>query len=225
MQRSVKQLFGYSIEATDGAIGHARDLYFDDVAWKVRYLVVDTGNWLTGRCVLLSPVALDRPAWQRKVLPVRLSRRQVESSPDISTDLPVSRQHEVELFRYYSWPLYWGGDDVAGPAAVPIVPSPEEEERRPSPESRGDPHLRSAREVLGYHIRAVDGEIGHLDDLLLDDIGWPVDSLVLDTSNWPGGKKVQVSTDEVLRLEWAERKVYLRLKRDDLRKSRLPKGA
>lgn len=224
MQRSIRQLFGYKIEATDGAIGHVQDFYFDDRAWQVRYLVVDTGSWLTGRRVLLSPVALDQPAWQRKVLPVRLTKQQVQSSPDIRTDLPVTRQHEMELFRYYSWPLYWGGDDIAGPAAMPILPSPEEEEREPSHETPGDPHLRSAREVIGYHIRALDGGIGHVYDLMVDDMDWPVSSLLVDTSNWPGSRKVTIATSDVLRLEWAERKVYVRLRRDDLRKSVLPRA-
>lgn len=219
MLRSVKQLLGYRIEATDGHIGHVQDFYFDDLAWRVRYLVVDTGTWLPGRRVLLAPIALEQPAWHRKVFPVRLTKEQVENSPDISTDLPVSRQHEVELFRYYAWPLYWGGDDVAGPAAVPILPPPEAEKIHSPPVSRGDPHLRSAREIVGYHIRASDGSIGHVADLMLDDEAWAIQQMVVDTSNWPGGRRILLAPKRITRLDWTEQNVYVDLSRDQVRNS------
>ena len=103
MLRNVKDLRGYAIRATDGVIGRVDDFYFDDEGWAIRYLVVDTGSWLSGRKVLISPIAVGSPDWTTQVLPVSLTRTQVEHSPDIDTRRPVSRQHEAEYFGYYGY--------------------------------------------------------------------------------------------------------------------------
>ena len=92
MLRNVRHLRGYAILATDGAIGEVEDLYFDDDRWAIRYLVVDTGSWLPGRKVLISPHAIGRPDWMAQQLPVTLTKAQVEGSPDVDTRKPVSRQ-------------------------------------------------------------------------------------------------------------------------------------
>jgi sporulation protein YlmC with PRC-barrel domain len=109
MLRNVKDLRGYTILATDGAIGEVDDLYFDDDRWAIRYLVVDTGSWLAARKVLTSPVAIGRPDWMAQQLPASPTKAQVERSPEIDTKKPVSRQHETEHLGYYGYPDYWGG--------------------------------------------------------------------------------------------------------------------
>ena len=96
MMRNVNDLRGYAIRATDGVIGTVVDFYFDDQDWGIRYLVVDTGNWLSGRKVLISPLALGLPDWMIRELPVSLTKSQVKRSPDIDTKKPVSRQHEAD---------------------------------------------------------------------------------------------------------------------------------
>src|SRR5205809_6020840 len=109
MLRSASEWDGYSIQATDGEIGHVAEFLFDDEKWTIRYLVVDTGGWLPGRRVLISPIALGETDWPGHRLHVKLTRQQVEESPVIDTDKPVSRQHEVSYYQYYRWPYYWGG--------------------------------------------------------------------------------------------------------------------
>ena len=74
MLRSMNDLESYAIRATDGDLGHVKDFYFDDQAWVIRYLVVDTGNWLSNRKVLISAVAVERPDWAGKVLPVSITK-------------------------------------------------------------------------------------------------------------------------------------------------------
>jgi hypothetical protein len=104
MRCSVDHLVGYTILATDGRLGGVAEFYFDDAAWVIRYLVVDTGGWHAARKVLISPAALARPDHASRTFPVTLTREQVRHSPGIDTDKPVSRQHEAALRRYYTCP-------------------------------------------------------------------------------------------------------------------------
>ena len=190
MLRRAEELYGFDIEAEDGEAGDLIGLYFDDQAWIIRYLVVDTGGWLEGRRVLLSPVAVAETRWEEKALRVALTRSQVKHSPDINLDKPVSRQQIVDLHEYYGWPGYWGGSMTMGTATPGVYPmiiagadqvEEEMEEEGPSEKYRGDPHLRSSRVVAGYDIHAVDGEIGHVEDFFVSDKDWVVRYLLVDT--------------------------------------------
>ena len=121
MLRNIEELEKYDIQASDGSIGHARDFFFDDESWVVRYLVVETGSWLTDRKVLISPISIGHVEAGRKVVTVLLTREQVKNSPDIDTDMPVSRQHEVRYLNYYGYPYYWGGGGLWGEGAFPSL--------------------------------------------------------------------------------------------------------
>ena len=152
MQKSVKDLKGYGIGATDGDIGKLDDFYFDDEAWTIRYLVADTGNWLLGRKVLISPIALGKADLSGERLNVTLTKKQVEESPSIDTDKPVSRQHEAYYHDYYGYPYYWSGPYLWGPMYFPQLSDADQkriEERRAEREEAGDLHLRSAANVTG----------------------------------------------------------------------------
>lgn len=217
MLRSANDLIGYRIRATDGALGKLKDVLFDDASWKVRYLHVDTGGWLTGRQVLLSPESVIEADWRHRVVAVRLSRRQVEESPDLRSDLPVSRQYEEALAEYYQWAPYWmpGGGLFAGaPPSVAVAG-----QATSPPQPRGDPHLRNAREVRGYEIRTRDSRLGHLDDLILDTADWTLRYLVVDTRRWLPGRKVLVSPAWVTRVDWVEGQVGVDLSADEVRAS------
>src|ERR1039458_8685146 len=124
MLRSIKELEGYAVGATEGAFGHVEDFYFDDKAWVIRYLVVDTGGWLSGRKVLISPIAIGQPNRTDKELPVSLTKDPVEKTPNIDPDKPVSRQHEVEYSGYYRYPYYWGGVGYWGGGMYPNLMLP-----------------------------------------------------------------------------------------------------
>lgn len=219
MLRSTKELRGYTIRALEGDIGRVHEFYFDDLAWIVRYLVVDTGRWLPGRKVLLWPGVLEQPDWETQSLPVGLTKEQVENSPPISFDEPVSRQMEADLHAYYGWAPYWRlGMPVGGPSpATPgegVAGVAEEAQKGPS-----DPHLRSTREVIGYHIQARDEEAGHVDDLIVDDKAWYIRYLVVDTRNWLPGRKVLVAPAWADQVNWVLRKVYVDLSRETIENS------
>jgi sporulation protein YlmC with PRC-barrel domain len=224
MLRNVKDLRGYVIRATDGVIGAVDDLYFDDETWAIRYLIVDTGNWLSGRKVLISPVAIGQPDWLGQQLPVSLTKAQVERSPDIDTRKPVSRQHEAEYFEYYDYPYYWEGSGLWGMGAYPGSLTAERatedglKQRRKSPKHRADDcHLRSSEFVMGHHVHAKDGDIGHVQDLLVDDHTWAIRYLIVDTSNWWGGHLVLVAPKWIEAVSWPEAKVNVDLTRRAVR--------
>ncbi len=211
-------LKGYSIAASDGSIGTVSDLLFDDTNWQIRWMVVDTGNWLSGRKVLLTPMYLEQLDPKRHEFKFELTMQQVKDSPDVATDLPVSRQIETDIYEYYGWSPYWGNGlftDSSGyiGADWKINPTPDsmpsDKPLASGQKSADDPHLRSIETVTGYYIGATDGEIGHIDDFILEDADWSIHYLVVDTKNWWFGKKVLISPRSVKAIDWASKSVYL----------------
>lgn len=222
MLRSANQLKGFSIGAHDGDIGNVVEFYFDDANWTVRYLVIDTGGWLTGRKVLISPHSFGSIDWDASRVNLNLTKEQIQNSPSIDTDKPVSRQEEIAYYNYYNFPYYWSGPGLWGPAALPggaVLPRLGEGELAAISEqpSIGDIHLRSTKDVSGYYIEANDGDIGHVDDFLIDDESWTVRYLVIDTRNWWPGKKVLLSPQWVSDVSQADSRVYVDLTREQIK--------
>jgi sporulation protein YlmC with PRC-barrel domain len=220
MQYRAKDLEGYAIAATDDDIGKLDDFYFDDESWTIRYLVVETGNWLLNRKVLISPFALSSADLPKERLHVTLTKKQVEESPGIDTDKPVSRQHEASFHDYYDYPYYWSGPFLWGPSPQPRLPIETQrviEKALAKSEETNDVHLRSANEVTGYHIAATDGDIGHVEDFIVDAETWEIRYLVVDTQNWWPGKKVLVAPLWIDRVSWIDSKVYAGLSRETIK--------
>jgi uncharacterized protein YrrD len=213
MLLQAKNLDGYKLGARDGDIGKVKEFYFDDHSWAVRYLVAETGDWLTDRRVLISPYALDPANKLDKVIPVDLTKAQIENSPSLETDKPVSRQFEMQYYPYYGWPAYWGGPYMWGSAAFPNRRQGGWSQVAPQTETE-DPHLRSTKDVTGHTIQAKDGDIGHVEDFVVDDETWIIRYLIVDTRNWLPGKKVLISTRWIKRISWEESKVFINLNRD-----------
>ena len=219
MLDKVKTLDGYKLtNHDDGEIGTVKNFYFDDQYWTIRYLVADTGNWLTGRQVLLSPYALVAVIPEERHITINLTKQQIESSPALSSDKPVSQQYEMDYYGYYGYPLYWGGSYAWG--AYPYLARDYEPEHELTPEEKGwDPHLRSTHEVSGYHIQATDGEIGHIEDFVIDDETWAIRYLIVDTQNWLPGKKILIAPQWIERMSWSESKVFIKFDREAIQQS------
>jgi len=221
MLNSITHLNGATITSTDGDIGHVKEAYFDDHAWAIRYLVVDSGTWLSERNVLISPYSILQPVDSGNRIAVALTREQVKHSPDIDTHQPVSRRREREYASYFAYPEYWGGDGLWAMGALPLLSGA-------IPASLGhdddvlaqDVHLRSSEKVTGYDIQASDGSIGHVKDFVFDDESFAIRYLLVDTHNWwPGGNKVLVATHWIERIDWDEKKVYVNLTREQIKNS------
>jgi len=233
MLRTLKDVEKCTIGATDGDVGQVKDLYFDDQAWVVRYLIVDTGTWLTSREVLISPMAIPNPDWMAHRLPAAITRGQVKDSPKADTDKPVTRQHEVQYLGYYGYPSYWGGEGLWGAGMYPFEMMSGQSELPLAAAARkraiagveaerekhrdDDPHLRSCKAVVGYHIHASDGEVGHVDGFLIDDESWAIRYLVVNTSNWWLGHKVLIPTQWIGGVQWSDQSVKVDLDREAIK--------
>lgn len=222
MMRSISRLIGSTVRAKDGDIGRVEEFYFDDHKWVIRYMVVDTGRWLQGREVLISTVALKKPEWKSRAFPVDLNKEQVRKSPGIDTDKPVSRQHEAELHDHYNWPIYWSmGLEPYARVGYPVPAHfpPPARQKVASLERPADPNLRSTRQVTGYYFQALDGEIGHVHDFIVDDETWAIRYVVVSTQNWLPGKKVLVFPSWIRRVSWDKSKMFVDLSRESIKSS------
>ncbi len=212
MLRSIKQLHGRKLGASDGEIGHVKDFYFDDQSWAVRYVVVDTGSWLTGRTVLISPHAFGPLQQDGNALLVHLTREQIENSPPIYAHEPLSRQYEVAYFQHYGWPSYWEGSELGGFGLFPMA-SPVPHDTRATVgsggENVGDPHLRSAHAVVGYAVQGHDGEVGYVADFMMGEGIWRISLLLVETGHWLAGKKIALPTSQVDRISYDESTVFV----------------
>jgi hypothetical protein len=221
MLQNISSLYGHKLAATDGDIGHVKDFYFDDQTWVIRYVVADTGSWLTGRQVLLSPHAFGPLDNAKKTLPVQLRKKQIEDSPSIESHQPVSRQYEVDYYRYYGWPAYWDGGGMWGLGGFPVLipPSQDAMAAHLQHHHRDDKHLQSTHAVNGYHIQTVDGPVGHVTGFLIDDQSWAVRELVVEAGHWYAGKEILIAPADVERISYEDSTVFVNLSKATLQRT------
>ncbi|MEO5797240.1 MAG: PRC-barrel domain-containing protein [Rhodoferax sp.] len=233
MLRALNELHDYTIGATDGHIGNVKDLYVDDQDWVVRYLVVETGSWLMGRKVLISPIAIGKADWENRQLPVSVTTEQVKNSPGYESEKTVTRQHETDYAGYYGYPLYWGSTGYWGGGMYPnMLLSPyggyatqqarEQQDRDTAAlnETQGDDlHLRSCTAMTGYHLHATDGDIGHVCGMLVDDETWAVRYLIVNTSNWWVGHQMLIAPNWIESVNWQDSSVSVNLTRQAIKEA------
>jgi hypothetical protein len=217
MLSKVKTLKGYKLDGRDGEIGKVREFFFDDRHWTIRYLVAES-SWITGRQVLISPYALLAVHSESQTIAIDLTKKQIEDSPGLETDQPVSRQFEGLYHSYFGFPTYWSGPYMWG--AYPRLLRDKSKRGAPIQGIKSwDPNLRSTKDVSGHHIRAANGDIGHVEDFIIDDETWAIRYLVIDTRNWWPGKRVLVSPQWIERVSWDESKVFVNLSCEAIKKS------
>jgi sporulation protein YlmC with PRC-barrel domain len=237
MLRSLNNLIGSAILATDGEIGDVEEFYFDDEQWAVRDIVINTGSWLSGRQSMISPFSVRKVDRDNRKLHVNLTKTQLENSPNVDTQKPVSREVEAAHLDYYGFPYYWGGPFLWGAGEYPdlttqqsawaTAPMANSTTAHTTPfgpaaavlAASANTHLRSTQEVSSYHIAATDGEIGHVDDFIIDEDSWTIRYIAIDTRNWLPGKKVLVSPRWISSIDWAQSKVHVNLSREGVKQS------
>jgi len=195
---------GYRLAGRDGEIGTVRDFYFDDQSWVIRYLIADTGNWLTGIHISIARAALIEVNGGERHISVDMTREQIERSPVLSSQAPVSEQLEAVSYGIYGSPEIGPNKPDRGPGVRGM--------------SR-DPHLRSTHHVRGYHVRAADGDVGVVSDFIIEDATWAIRYLVIDTQNWLGGRRVLISPQWIERVSWSTSSVLVSLLRDAIEQS------
>ena len=228
MLRNTNELLHYAIQASDGHIGCIRDFYFDDHRWVIRYLVVDTGGWLPDRKVLISPMSVIHADAQDKMIDLSITKDRVEHSPDIDTDKPISQQQEQGYLGYYGYPYYWGGAGLWGARTVPYAVMggtgggtdaqfaailAQDQREQANAINHDDPHLRSCKTVVGYRINAIDGDIGHVKSMLIDEDTWAIRYLIVETGQWWHGHEVLIVPKWIRAVSWADRSVSVDITR------------
>lgn len=183
MLRSIRQLYGKTLGTSDGDVGHVKDFYFDDQQWVVRYVIAETGTWLLRRLVLISPDAFGNFSPEANSLLVNLTRQQIENSPVIESQKPVSRQHEEEYYGYGS------GD----------------------PHLRSARALSGYDIFNGYQIQTSAGTIGHVTDFIVDDKIWAIHHLVVKIGHLSSRKETVISPQQIDRISYEESKVFLKV--------------
>ena len=209
MFRSLGDLMGASMIATDGGIGRICNFLFDDELWKIRYCVVDVGHWLARREVLISMSAIDQPDWKTKTLRARLTKEQLRNGPDVDSKKPVSRQQEIAMREYFGWPTYWDTvvDKVFPPNLIPAG-------REFPVHTEEDNHLRSWEDVIGYEVWASDGVVGYLESFVVNEAVWHIGYLDVKTGDWLQSRSVLVPTSWVKSISWADHHVNLQGSRE-----------
>jgi hypothetical protein len=218
MLKNIKELYGHKLNAMDGEIGRVRDFFFDDRSWAIRYLVADTGSWMEGKMVLLAPHSFGRLNQGANELDIKLTRSQIESSPPIDAHKPVSRQYEIDYYRYYGWPVYWDGGGMTGLRGYPIESTPARAriDEQLHIGSRNEGHLRSLNAITGYYIHATDGLIGSVSALMVDDSVWAVRDFVVDAGHWYAGREILISTGNIESISYEDSKVFVNLTKADI---------
>ena len=224
MLRSINEIIGYGLFAEGKDIGKCKDLLFDDRWWTIRHLVTDTEGWLLGKKVLVSPLMIEVVDWVSKQIILNITQKQLENCPDPEEDETVSRVHEKKLFSYYGYADYWNGNLLWGVASYPEpianVPVIDSEAHKDPEDYEQNNFLRSFKEVKSYTIKATDGDIGHVEDFIIDDKTWAIRYVVVDTRDWlPGGKKVLLSMNWVEDVSWTERCLSVSLTVEQVRNS------
>ena len=197
----LKALIGCPVVATDGEMGSVRTFLFDDQSWKVRYLVVDAGNWLKRRDVVLPITALERPDWANRTCHAHLNKEQVRDSPEVDTEMPVSRQQEIAMRDYFGSLACWV-DSESGISSMPTGM------KYPVHTAEVN-HLRSTSHMLGYHVWATDGDFGILEGFVMDEASWHLGYLDVKSGGWLQNRSVLVPTRWVRSVSWAEFRIHL----------------
>jgi hypothetical protein len=222
MQLNTNHLLGFSLWATDGEVGRIEEIYFDDRNWAIRYLVVKTGHWLTGRKVLVSPQAFDRSRWNDETFPVNLTKEQILHSPDVDTDRPLSSKHTATINKYYLWQTFI--DDGFYAPAHCDVPDSSEAVKGVDP-SDDHFHLKSTRQIKRFHIHATDGEIGYVGDFIVSDEDWKMGYLVVVAKHLFGDQKILISIRDIKEIKWANSNIYLDISVRAVEQSRIFDGS
>jgi len=223
MFRTIRNLLGSPIEAEDGLCGKCSDFLFDDREYAIRYIVVDTGGILQRNQVVLSPLLFRDPdlGAYSKTMPVNVSKERIDKAPPLDEAAPVSREYEEALARYYNHDAYWVGSDVwgFGPHPVPVPNPSTTEELAEDLQTIRDHHLRSANELLRYQIRGSDGEIGSVQDFVVETKLWQIRFYVVDTGGWLPGRKVLLSPLWEDEIRWEDKSISFELTREQIENS------
>ncbi len=223
MLRTAKAFKKLIVRASDGAVGCLRDIHFEDTEWEVAQLEVEMVGETDRGTIFISTGAVVSPGSGRDEIAFDLSTQHGRAS----TPIPTDGTQDNGFDSIYRWSPYGSASAPRDPDATApgpsagklsdIIPFAAEKVQRTcdtrQPDRSSEPRLRSLRELAGYRIEALDGDIGHIGDLVIDDQRWAIPFVVIDTRNWWPGTHVMVPSGEILGMSRADRIVFVSLSR------------
>lgn len=220
MKEGLSNLIGYSIETRDGLKGTVKDFLFDEEKWVVRYLVADLGIVFSGKKVVIPRAFLQQPDWTNEHFPIDLSKSDLEKCPPLESEPTISREYEETLNRHYEIENYWAFPYIPplSERAIIYPPRPLKVPTKVFDEKNAKHKVRSFEEVKGYHIEATDGKIGHIDDLIVDEMDWQIVYALVDTKNWvPWSKRVLVGTHWMEEVSYVNEEIKINLDKETIK--------
>lgn len=218
MLRRLKNLKGFTIHGKDDDLGKVKDFYFDQDRFILRYIVVNTGSWLKNEQVLISTKAFEKINYEQEEILVDLNSDELEESPSLEKNKPVSKVMEEKVVKHFDWPVYWANPHPSDAPAVQAGSVIREklfdyndltDEEKQAKEEDIQSNLRSFNEIRGYHIQSTDKEFGHLEDLFVDEENWIIRYLLVDTRNILPGKDVLIAPEWLQNISWNEEKIFV----------------
>ncbi|ASJ70798.1 PRC-barrel domain-containing protein [Granulosicoccus antarcticus] len=215
----------YEVSSSTENIGRIHDVYLDDQSWKVRWFVVETGHWFSSNKVLLDPRKVLEVSPETRNITVSASKESIQNAPSAEQHPPVSDQNEQKynyIVTNHDTLLFTG---YAGAMMPPTLveraqtATSAEQELQDSVRQSSDRHLRSASELDGYTVSAIDDTLGPLSDLVINSESWTIDLLALDTSKWLPGRTVVISPQSVDKISWDERKLMVKMDKETIEQS------
>ena len=226
MLRKLKNLKGFTIHGRDDDLGKVKDFYFDQHRFIMRYLVVDTGNWLKHEQTLISTESFKEINYEQKEIMVDLNSDELEAGPSLEKNKPVSKLMEEKVVKHYDWPVYWTNTHPSDGPPIETGSIIREnildynnltDEEKQAEEEEMETNLRSFNEVRGYHIQAEDKEFGHLEDLFVDQEGWIIRYLLIDTRNILPGKDVLIAPEWLQKISWNQEKIFVSKTKEEIK--------
>lgn len=222
MLLSLKELTGFAIQAQNGEIGKVNDFYFDGKDWVVRYLIDKMGFGPLGRQVLIAPASIEKAQWDQKNVLVSLLRGQVEKSPSIDQEKLLSKDAAQKQNNDEQWPSYMIGSDLLNETDYSLTVSPlligQPMKRSNQGDKQSDePNLHSCADVMGYQMSTNNGDLGFVDDFIVDDKNWAIHYLVIDAKKGLGGKKILIAPDKIDWISWKKKKVSVSMDKEKIR--------
>jgi hypothetical protein len=227
----LKSLKKCSVVASDGKLGNFDNAFFERDRWVVPLISIKTGPWLLGRSVLLAPDFVRRIQTRNHRMQIDISKREILRHKTVDQETAISRRKDEDVRNYYGWPLFWGyvpGPDLYYPVtgihqfqfpgvAAEFTPEPKDVVLH-TPTGQ----LKDGEEILGFKVQAIDGEIGYVQDLMIDLEKWKVSYLVVETGSWFYHDRVAISTQWVRDILDLDIQLEVDLMRDTIERSPTP---
>lgn len=214
-----QDLKNYTIQASDGDIGSVSEFYFDEEHFYLRYLVVNTENFLFRNLVLVSPISFTNINFEEKIIKLKITKKELEDSPGLDSVDVISRKYEKDYNNHFAWPYYWSAENSAsaiGPYGMPWgyynqlgrAPRRTGEVNSDLVRNTDDSNLRSSREVRSYSVKGIGNEeFGHIQGFILDPNTLALKFVIIDTIHFLPSKHVLLRPEWIEEISWESKTV------------------